>query len=145
MSGVRLSRELPTVVAIAVLGCIGVAAYVGAARWDSGRPTRRMRGNIASGRDFIDALSAEVADLEAEIALAAKTTDLETARQEHERKSREYDEQVTQVLTHLDKCEGGGEIGVARKKQIHRAEALGLRIANILPGGAGRPNDICEN
>lgn len=42
---------------------------------------------------------------------------------QHERKSREYDEQVTQVLTHLDKCEGGGEIGVARKKQVRGPSA----------------------
>ncbi len=25
---------------------------------------------------------------------------------------------MTQVLTHLDKCVGGGKIGVARKKQV---------------------------
>ncbi|CAN0482344.1 unnamed protein product, partial [Hapterophycus canaliculatus] len=37
---------------------------------------------------------------------------------QHERKCREHDEQVTQVLTHLDKCVGGGEIGVARKAQV---------------------------
>lgn len=42
----------------------------------------RVSQNIASGRDFIDALSAEVAELEAEIAEAAEVTDLETARQE---------------------------------------------------------------
>ena len=42
----------------------------------------RVSQNIASGRDFIDALSAEVAELEAEIAEAAEATDLETARQE---------------------------------------------------------------
>eukprot|EP00903_Cladosiphon_okamuranus_P017934 g16502.t1 len=135
MSGPSLSRERRAGVTVAILCFIGVAAYIGAVKWNSGRPTRRMLGNIASGRHFIDALSAEVAELEAKVALAAEGTDLETARKEHEKKSREYDEQVTQVLTHLDKCVGGGEIGVARKKQIHRAEAVGFRISKILPGG----------
>lgn len=48
------------------------------------RPSRPhvVSQNIASGRDFIDTLSVEVADLEAEIASDAEATDLETAREE---------------------------------------------------------------
>ncbi|CAM9957318.1 unnamed protein product [Ectocarpus fasciculatus] len=123
------------VTAAVVCGLFAVVAATAVARkWKSGGAKRRMMGNIASGREFIDTLSAEVAELEAAIALAAEASDLDTARKEHERKSREHDECVTQVLTHLDKCTGGGDIGVARKKQIHRAEALGLRISKILPG-----------
>ncbi|CAM9383949.1 unnamed protein product [Ectocarpus sp. 12 AP-2014] len=125
------------VIAAVVCGLVAVAATTAVARkWKIGVGTkRRMLGNIASGREFIDTLSAEVAELEATIALAAEASDFDSARKEHERKSREHDEHVTQVLTHLDKCTGGGEIGVARKKQIHRAEVLGLRISKILPGG----------
>ncbi|CBJ27121.1 expressed unknown protein [Ectocarpus siliculosus] len=124
------------VIAAVVCGLVAVAGTTAVARkWKSGGTKRRMLGNIASGREFLDALSAEVADLEATIALAAEASDLDTARKENERKSREHDEHVTQVLTHLDKCTGGDEIGVARKKQIHRAEVLGLRISKILPGG----------
>lgn len=51
MSGSGFSRErragvTAAAAAAAVLSCIGVAvaAYVGAARWNSGRPTRRMLG-----------------------------------------------------------------------------------------------------
>jgi len=44
--------------------------------------TSQTMKNIASGRDFIDALSIEVAELEAQIARAAEKSNLDTARQE---------------------------------------------------------------
>lgn len=44
MGGADLLKERQAGVTIAVLCCVVVAAFAGAAKWDSGRPKRRMLG-----------------------------------------------------------------------------------------------------